>query len=76
MGKNTSRVLAGAVLAASLTGFGAGIASAGAGIIDDPDYPFPNMVQVTDDPIDDDDLTRGGLGSPIGDAGQLKVHGF
>lgn len=73
MGKNTSRVLAGVVLAASLTGFGAGIASAhgGAGISEDQ-TPLFDIPLVHVDP-DDDDFRRGGHGDPIGDAGQLKI---
>ncbi|TSD93503.1 hypothetical protein FOV72_19780 [Gordonia rubripertincta] len=74
MGKTTSRILAGALLAASLTGLGAGVAAAQGYATESPNAT-PHFVDTTDEygPVNPDDLTRGGLGSPIGDAGQLKI---
>ena len=66
MGKTTSRVLAGAVLAASLTGFGAGIASAhnpyGAGESSIPTIiDIPTTTEYGPVPPNDD-FRRGGQG--------------
>ncbi|MCK8616362.1 hypothetical protein [Gordonia sp. C13] len=76
MGKTTSRVLAGALLAASLTGFGAGIASAHSGATESSEPPPGHGLSLRYVDPDDDDFRRGGHGDPIGDAGQLKVFEF
>lgn len=86
MATTSTRLLAGAVLAAGLAGLGAGVATAATGpFVSDfgihqvhggataSDQPTPLYLDLGHIDPDDDDFTRRGYGDPIGDAGQLKV---
>lgn len=86
MATTSTRLLAGAVLAAGLAGLGAGVATAATGpFVSDfgihqvhggateSQEPFTLEIPTEyRDPVDND-FTRRGYGDPIGDAGQLKV---
>ncbi|WP_338857851.1 hypothetical protein WDY80_23405 (plasmid) [Gordonia hongkongensis] len=87
MATTSTRLLAGAVLAAGLAGLGAGVATAATGPFvsgfgihqvhggaTESQEPFTFKFGAEyGDPVGNDDFTRRGYGDPIGDAGQPKV---